>query len=174
DDTMIISTRKKADRKTLLNPKDKSQVKKVNGHELKFTNLDKIFWPDEKLTKRDLINYYYQVAPYILPYLKGRPQSMNRYPDGIEGESFYFKDVTGKAPDWAETLGYVSESDGRERRYLVGKDEATLLFMANLGCIEMNPWNSTIKKPDHPTFCIIDLDPDENTFDQVIETAQVT
>lgn len=99
---------------------------------------------------------------------------MNRFPDGIDGESFYFKDVTGKAPKWADTFKYVSETDGRARKYLVGKDEATLLFMANLGCIEMNPWNSTVEKPDNPTFCIIDLDPDKNSFDQVIETAQVT
>ncbi|MBD8017922.1 DNA ligase D [Kaistella pullorum] len=174
DAAPIIAKRGKAPRKTLLNPKEKSQVKKINGNEVKFTNLDKIFWPDEKRTKRDLINYYYQVAPYILPYLKGRPQSMNRFPDGIDGESFYFKDVTGKAPKWADTFKYVSDSDGRERKYLVGKDEATLLFMANLGCIEMNPWNSTVEKPDNPTFCIIDLDPDKNSLDQVIETAQVT
>jgi len=170
----IITKREPADRRTILNPTDKSQVKKVNGHELKFTNLDKIFWPDEKITKRDLINYYYQVAPYILPYLKGRPQSMNRFPDGIHGDSFYFKDVTGKAPDWTDTYLYKSDSDERNRKYLIGKDEATLLYMANLGCIEMNPWNSTVKKPDHPTFCVIDLDPDKNSFDQVVETALVT
>ena len=170
----IISKRESADRRTILNPTDKSQVKKVNGHELKFTNLDKIFWPDEKITKRDLINYYYQIAPYILPYLKGRPQSMNRFPDGINGDSFYFKDVTGKAPDWMDTYLYKSDSDERDRKYLIGKDEATLLYMANLGCIEMNPWSSTVKKPDHPTFCIIDLDPDKNSFEQVVETALVT
>ncbi|WP_333862099.1 DNA ligase D [Sphingobacterium sp.] len=160
--------------KTMLNPKDKTQVRKVNGHELKFTNLDKIFWPEEKITKRDLINYYDQAAPFILPYLKGRPQSMNRYPNGIVGEGFYFKDVTDTAPEWAETYLYQSEADNRDRHYLVGKDEATLLYMANLGCIEMNPWSSTVKVPDNPTFCIIDLDPDKNTFDQVIETAQLT
>ncbi|WP_082632560.1 DNA ligase D [Chryseobacterium sp. IHB B 17019] len=160
--------------KTLLNPTEKTQVKKVKGHELKFTNLDKIFWPDEKLRKRDLINYYFQVAPYILPYLKDRPQSMNRFPNGINGKSFYFKDVTGKAPDWVKTFLYHSETDDRDRHYLVGDDEATLLYMANLGCIEMNPWSSTIQKPDHPSFCIIDLDPDKNSFDQVIEAAQVT
>ncbi|WP_370896460.1 DNA ligase D [Chryseobacterium gossypii] len=160
--------------KTLLNPTEKTQVKKINGHELKFTNLTKIFWPDEKITKRDLINYYYQVAPYILPYLKDRPQSMNRFPNGIKGKSFYFKDVTGKAPDWVHTCLYHSDTDDRDRNYLVGYDEATLLYMANLGCIEMNPWNSTIKKPDHPTFCIIDLDPDKNSFDQVITAAQIT
>jgi bifunctional non-homologous end joining protein LigD len=170
----IISPRGKAGRKTLLNPTEKTQVKKINKHELKFSNLDKIFWPQEKITKRDLINYYYQVAPFILPYLKGRPQSMNRFPDGINGEGFYFKDITGKAPDWIERYGYTSDSDHRERQYLVGSDEATLLYMANLACIEMNPWNSTVKKPDHPTYCIIDLDPDKNSFDQVIETALVT
>lgn len=160
--------------KTMLNPKDKTQIRKVNGHELKFTNLDKIFWPEEKITKRDLINYYEQAAAFILPYLKDRPQSMNRYPNGIKEEGFYFKDVTDTAPEWADTYLYQSEADNRDRHYLVGKDEATLLYMVNLGCIEMNPWSSTIKKPDNPTFCIIDLDPDKNTFDQVIETAQLT
>lgn len=174
DDKPIVKSRSEAGRKTLLNPKDKTQVRKVTKHELKFTNLNKIFWPAEQLTKRDLINYYYQVAPYILPYLKDRPQSMNRFPDGIEGEGFYYKDVTGKAPDWVKTYLYKSDSDKRDRKYLVGKDEATLLYMANLGCIEMNPWSSTVKKPDHPTFCIIDLDPDQNPFDEVIEAALVT
>lgn len=174
DDIAIISNRGLSERKTILNPTDKVQVKKVKGKELRFTNLNKIYWPEEKITKRDLINYYYQVAPYILPYLKDRPQSMNRFPDGINGEGFYFKDITGKAPDWANTYLYTSDSDNRERQYLVGKDEETLLFMANLGCIEMNPWSSTVKKPDNPTFCIIDLDPDKNAFDQVIETALVT
>lgn len=170
----LVTARKDPGRKTLLNPTEKSQVKKVNGHELKFTNLDKIFWPDEKLEKRDLINYYYRAAPFILPYLKDRPQSMNRYPDGIEGEGFYYKDVSGSAPSWVKTFDYTSDSDKRARKYLVGTDEAALLYMANLGCIEMNPWNSTVKKPDNPTFCILDLDPDKNSFNDVIETARVT
>ncbi|MGF7028976.1 DNA ligase D [Sphingobacterium siyangense] len=170
----IVPSRSDNGRKTLLNPNDKTQVRKINKHELKFTNLDKIFWPKEKITKRDLINYYYQAAPFILPYLKGRPQSMNRFPNGIEDEGFYFKNVTDTAPEWADTYLYHSDSDDKVRHYLVGKDEATLLYMANLGCIEMNPWNSTVKKPEHPTYCIIDLDPDKNSFDQVIEAAQVT
>lgn len=170
----MIKARTGISRKTLLNPKDKSQVRKINRHELKFTNLDKLFWPKEGITKRDLINYYYQAAPFILPYLKDRPQSMNRFPNGIEDEGFYFKDVTKTAPDWAKTYLYHSDTDHKDRHYLVGKDEATLLYMANLGCIEMNPWNSTFKKPEHPTFCIIDLDPDKNSFEQVIEAAQVT
>jgi len=162
------------DRKTFLNPTDKTQVREINGHEIKFNNLDKIYWPEEKITKRDMVNYYYQVASYILPYLKDRPQSMNRHPNGITGESFYFKDVTDSAPDWIETFDYKSDADSRVRKYLVAKDEASLLYMATLGCIEMNPWHSTVEKEDYPDWCIIDLDPAENTFNQVIEAANVT
>ncbi len=161
-------------RKTLLNPHDETQVRKINDHDLKFSNLSKLYWPDEKISKRDMINYYYQVAPFILPYLKGRPQSMNRHPDGIKGESFYFKDVTGKAPDWIETYQYKSDADNRVRNYLVAKDDASLLYMASLGCIEMNPWHSKVTKEDYPDWCIIDLDPAKNTFEQVIEAARIT
>lgn len=171
----IVNPVEKSDRKTLLNPKDETQVKKIKGHELKFTNLSKIYWPAEKITKRDMLNYYYQVAPYIMPYLKGRPQSMNRHPDGINGKNFFFKNVLGKAPDWLETYKYDSDADDKDREYLVATDEASLLYMASLGCIEMNPWSSTVKKEDYPTWCIIDLDPSaKNTFDQVIEAALVT
>lgn len=162
------------DRKTLLNPTEASQVKKVNGHQLKFNNLNKIYWPVEKITKRELINYYYQIAPYILPYLKNRPQSLNRHPGGINGPSFYQKDVTGKVPDWMDTYLYHTEDSNEDKHFLLGNNEATLLYMANLGCIEMNPWSSTIKKPDHPTWCVIDLDPDQHSFDKVVEAAQVT
>ncbi len=170
----IVAPAEKSGRKTLLNPTEETQVKKINGHDLKFTNLSKLYWPKEKITKRDMLNYYYQVAPYILPYLKDRPQSMNRHPDGINGESFYFKDVTGKAPDWAELYLYRSEADNRDRHYLVAKDEASLLYMASLGCIEMNPWHSKVQTEDYPDWCIIDLDPAKNTFDQVVEAAIVT
>lgn len=162
------------ERRTFLNPADETQVRKINGHEIKFTNLSKIYWPKEKITKRDMLNYYYQVAPYILPYLKNRPQSMNRHPNGIDGESFYFKDVTKTAPAWIETFKYKSDADNRVRNYLVAKDEASLLYMATLGCIEMNPWHSKVNKEDYPDWCIIDLDPAENTFNQVIEAANVT
>jgi bifunctional non-homologous end joining protein LigD len=164
----------KKDRKTFLNPTDVTQVREINGHEIKFNNLNKIYWPKEKITKRDMLNYYYQVAPFILPYLKDRPQSMNRHPNGITGESFYFKDVTGTAPEWLETFKYKGPSDNRVRKYLVAKDEASLLYMATLGCIEMNPWHSKVETEDFPDWCIIDLDPAENTFNQVIEAAKVT
>src|SRR5450432_4039168 len=170
----IVMAPKESKLKTLLNPSEETQVKKINGHEIKFTHLSKVYWPKEKITKRDMLNYYYQVAPYILPYLKGRPQSLNRFPNGINGVSFYQKDVKGKAPVWLETFAYHSEADQREKEFLVATDEASLLYMASLGCIEMNPWSSTTKKPDHPDWCIIDLDPDKNPFNQVIEAAAVT
>ncbi|PWS28726.1 DNA ligase D [Pedobacter yonginense] len=156
--------------KTLLNPKDETQVRKIKGHDLKFTHLSKIYWPEDQVSKRDMFNYYYQVAEYILPYLKDRPQSLNRFPNGIHGPSFYQKDVKGKAPDWVKTFPYET-SDGEKKEYLVGTDEATLMWMASLGCIEINPWFSRIQNPDNPDYCVIDLDPDKNTFDQVVEAA---
>ncbi len=169
----IIKPVKAGSRKSLLNPSEETQVKIVNGHELKFTNLSKIYWPKEKYTKRDMLNYYYQVAPYILPYLKDRPQSLNRFPNGINGESFYHKDITDSAPDWIKKSPY--RTNGEDKNFLVPEDDASILYMANLGTIEMNPWNSTIHTPDHPDWCLIDLDPSEkNTFDTVIKTAQVT
>ena len=170
---MSMSRDKKV-RKSLLNPTDETQVKKINGHDIKFTNLSKVYWPKEKITKRDLLNYYYQAAPFILPYLKDRPQSMLRHPDGIAGKSFFYKDITGKSPNWLETFVYHSDADDRDRNYLVAKDDASLLYMAQLGAIEMNPWHSRVQKEDFPDWCIMDLDPAKNTFDQVIEAAQVT
>ena len=156
--------------KTLLNPNDETQVRQVKGHELKFTHLSKLYWPEDQVSKRDMFNYYYQVAPYILPYLKDRPMSLNRFPGGIHSKGFYQKDVTGKAPEWAKTFAHETD-EGKHNNYLVGDDVATLLWMASLGCIEMNPWFSRVESPDYPDYCVIDLDPDKNTFDQVVEAA---
>ncbi|MFL5741192.1 MAG: DNA ligase D [Flavisolibacter sp.] len=180
----LLAAPPKKERKTLLNPKEETQTRPINGHELRFTNLSKVFWPSIKnklgaqgppaLTKRDMINYYYQVAPYMLPYMKDRPQTLNRHPHGITGESFYQKDVKGKAPEWIETHPYYSYADQRDKEFLICKDEASLLYIASLGCIEMNPWSSRTQSPDHPDWCIIDLDPDTNSFEQVIQAARVT
>ncbi len=99
-----------------------------------------------------------------MPYLRNRPQSLNRYPNGITGKSFYQKDVTDTAPEWVKQFPYHT-SKGEDKNFLVVEDEASLLWMANLGAIEMNPWNSTITNPDNPDWCIIDLDPTEkNSF----------
>jgi bifunctional non-homologous end joining protein LigD len=169
----IVSVTNSA-RKTLLSATEETQVKEVSGHSLKFTNLSKMYWPEDKITKRDMLNYYYQVAPYILPYLKDRPQSLNRFPNGIHGKSFYQKDVTGKVPDWIETYRYRSKDEDVDKHFMLGSDEASVLYMASLGAIELNPWSSRIQKPDHPDWCIIDLDPSTNSFEQVIEAALMT
>ncbi|HEX6333259.1 MAG TPA: DNA ligase D [Flavisolibacter sp.] len=162
------------ERKSLLNPKEETQTRVIGGHELRFTNLSKVYWPKERYTKRDMINYYYQVAPYMLPYMKDRPQTLNRHPHGIAGESFYQKDVKGKAPGWIETFPYFSHREQKEKEFLLCTTEASLLYIASLGCIEMNPWHSRARAPDNPDWCIIDLDPDQNSFNQVIVAAQIT
>ncbi|HVY73481.1 MAG TPA: DNA ligase D [Puia sp.] len=156
----------------LVDPSEKNMTITVQRRELTVTNLSKIYWPEEKIRKGDLINYYHRMAEYILPFLKDRPQSLNRYPDGIKGEAFYQKNIGDKHPGWIETYRYRSESDGQIKYFLVARDEASLIYMANLGCIEMHPWNSRVRKPDNPDWCVIDLDPGKtNTFNQVIDVA---
>ncbi len=143
----------------------------IDDRVLKLTHLDKIFWPDERITKRDLLNYYYQITPYMLPYMKDRPQSLNRFPDGINGKNFFQKDVADKVVDWITTYHYISESDGEEKDFFVCTDEASLFYLAMLGCIEMNPWHSRVQSPENPDWCVIDLDPDNNSLDEVIEVS---
>ena len=164
---------KNSGRKTLLNPTEDTQTKKVCGHELKFNHVTKLYWPEDKVTKGDMLNYYYKVGELMMPYLKDRPMSLNRFPGGIHGQSFYQKNVTDKAPDWARTFDHVTD-EGKVTKYLVGTDEASLLWMNSLGCIEINPWFSRAQTPDNPDYCVIDLDPDKNTYDQVVEAARIT
>ena len=145
----------------------------IDNHKLKLTNLDKIYWPEEKYTKGDLINYYNKIAGYILPYLMDRPESLNRHPNGIYEKSFFQKDITQKPPDWIKTKRIYSESNDKEINYMICNDNATLIYMANLGCIEINPWFSRISKLDFPDYFVIDLDPEDISFEKVIETALV-
>lgn len=149
-----------------------SQNLKVDGIAVPMSNLDKIYWPDSGGTKYDLIDYYLHIAETILPYLRDRPQSLHRHPDGINRPGFFQKDHE-KLPDWVQTVAIYSESSNREINYLLCQNQATLLYMANLGCIELNSWNSRTKSLDAPDYTVIDLDPSEgNSFDQVIEVAQ--
>ncbi len=131
--------------------------------QLKLTHLDKVFWPQEGYTKGDVVNYYRQITPYILPYLKNRPEALNRHPHGIAKKNFFQKNVKGLVPRWIKTY----------KNYLVCENQNTLLYVVNLGCMEINPWNSTTKHPTKPDFLIIDLDPEGVPFSAVIETAQV-
>jgi bifunctional non-homologous end joining protein LigD len=143
-----------------------------NKKEVKLTNPGKLYWPVEKITKGDLVSYYEAIAPFILPYLKNRPLSLKRNPNGILGQGFYHKDAGDIAPAWMKTADIPSESANKIIHYLVCNDVPSLLFIANLGCIEMNPWNSTVKALDKPDYFVMDIDPsDKNSFDDVIEVA---
>jgi bifunctional non-homologous end joining protein LigD len=169
----VTGVKHKMPSKPLLDGKSEIQEKKIDGHVIKFTNLNKLYWPEDGISKRDMFNYYDKVAPYMVPYLLDRPMSLNRFPGGIHGQSFYQKNVAETAPSWAHTMPHTNEK-GEGKEYLLGHDRATLLWMATLGCIEMNPWFSRVQSPDNPDYCVIDLDPDKNTFEQVIEAAQMT
>ena len=139
---------------------------------LEFTNTEKIFWPDEGYTKGDLLDYYRAVGPWILPYLQERPLVWTRYPDGINGKSFFQKDAPGYVPDWIRTVRMWSEQAEREIDYFICNDEAALLYLVNLGTIPLHVWGSRISKIDRPDWCILDLDPKDAPFSHVIEVAQ--
>ena len=121
---------------------------------LKLSNLDKPFWPEEGITKGDLIAYYRDVAPALVPHLRDRPFTMKRYPDGWQGKHFFQKDAPSHMPDWIPTFAYRSTSratrEKRTLRYPLVNDELALLWMANMGCIDMNTWYSRVDKPEPP------------------------
>jgi len=139
---------------------------------LKTSHLNKVFFPDDGITKGDVIDYYISMSDYILPYLKGRPESLLRNPNGINQKGFFQKDAAGNVPSFVKSKKIFSESNQKEIDYIVCDNQATLTYLNNLGCIEINPWHSTINKLDKPDYLIIDIDPsDENNFEQVIEAA---
>ena len=139
--------------------------------DLKLTNTGKIFWPVERYTKGDVINYYQKVSDTILPHLKDRPQSLYRQPNGIKG-GFFQKNIKSNIPSFVKTVLIPSSHLGKEINFMLCQNLKTLLYMANLGCIELNPWMSRIKKLEFPDFFVIDLDPGENiSFECVVEAA---
>jgi bifunctional non-homologous end joining protein LigD len=137
-----------------------------------FSNLSKVFWPDEGFTKGDLIEYYRAIAPWLLPYMKDRPVVMTRYPDGIAGKSFFQKDAPHFAPDWVRLERIWSEHAEREIDYFVCDDLETLLYVANLGSIPLHVWASRVAAPERPDWCILDLDPKGAPFSHVVEIAK--
>lgn len=133
---------------------------------------DKIYFPKDNITKKMVAEYYQEIAEFILPFLKDRPQSLKRNPGGINAPFFYHKDAGENAPKFIKSFPVYSESSDKEIDYIICNDKATLAYLNSLGCIELNPWHSIIKKPDNPDYMIIDLDPsDRNNFDQVIDAA---
>jgi len=137
----------------------------VDGRRLKFTNLNKVLFPKDGYTKRDLIAYYDSVAPFLLPHLKDRPLSLKRYPNGIHEQYFFQKDSPASFPDWLrfETI--------EDTRFVLADDRAALLYLANLGCIDQNPFMSRVGTLENPDWILIDLDPQECHFDRIVEAA---
>jgi len=142
----------------------------VDGHPVKFTNLAKVYYPDDAITKREFINYYAAVADLLLPHLADRPLSLRRYPDGIAQPGFFQKNAAEGFPDWMRTATIVAEHH-EERQQIIGGGRADLLYLSNLGCIDQNPWMSRLATLDHPDFILIDLDPYECPYAKIVEAA---
>lgn len=150
-----------------------------NDRELKFgrktlqlTNQKKVYWPQDQLTKGDLLNYYEHVVDFILPFLKDKPISLNRFPNGIDKAGFFQKDIVeGSGPSWLKTVKLTSEASGDTVNYLLCNDLPTLLWIANMGSIEINPWLASYKTKNKPVFAVLDIDPNGVDFKEVVAVA---
>ncbi|PYS53125.1 MAG: DNA ligase D [Acidobacteria bacterium] len=140
---------------------------------IEFTNLDKIFWPEDGYTKGDLIEYYDKISPVLVPHLLDRPLVFERFPDGIYGQSFYQKDAPDYTPDWIRTEEIWSADVQRSIRYFIGADREQLSYVANMGNIQQNPWMSRLQHLDYPDYLVFDLDPVEAPFSTVQAVAIV-
>lgn len=150
-----------------------SAVLDVAGREVRLTNLGKVFWPELGLTKRDLLQYYADVAPLVLPHVRDRAMVMKRYPNGIHGEFFFMKRAPAPRPAWIETCA-IEHSSGNVIDFPMVQDVAALLWVVNLGCIDLNQWYARCDDVDRPDYLHVDLDPGEGaTFEQVREAAFV-
>jgi bifunctional non-homologous end joining protein LigD len=152
----------------LLAPEANEATLTVNDHYLKITNLKKVFYPAEGYTKRDVINFYAAVADLLVPHLQGRPLSLKRYPNGIDQDFFFQKDASG-FPDWLHREEIAADEDSKTR--VIVDDKASLLYLANLGCIDQNPYMSRLGSLDNPDFILIDLDPYHCGYDRIVEAA---
>ena len=147
------------------------------GRVLRLSNTDKPFWPEEGITKGDLLAYYRDIAPVLVPHLRNRPFTMKRYPDGWQGKHFFQKDAPSHMPEWIPRAPFPASTRDGERRtidYALVNDELALLWMVNMGCIDLNAWMSRLDRPDRPDWVIFDLDPSEDVgFPEVIEVARL-
>jgi bifunctional non-homologous end joining protein LigD len=143
----------------------------IDSRTIKFSNLKKVFYPDEGYTKGDVLNYYAAIADLILPHLEDRPLSLKRYPNGIKEDFFFQKNTPETFPPWLRTSLIDSEHNQKPIRYVFAEDHASLLYLVNLGCIDHNPWMSRIPHLDNPDFILIDLDPQECPFDLIVDAA---
>ncbi len=143
----------------------------IDGHHLKFTNLDKVYYPKDGWKKRDLLAFYDAVSEWLLPHLKDRPLSLKRYPNGIADEFFFQKNASNHFPDWMRCEPISEHGGTKLNHYPLANNRASLLYLVNLGCIDQNPWMSRVGSLDRPDWMLLDLDPVETSFDQIVEAA---
>ncbi len=168
----VISARTEIENE-LFRGKSETVTIELDGKRLRFSNLNKIYFPESGYTKRDLIAYYYRMADILLPFLRERPLVLRRYPDGIKGQAFFQKDLREGLPEWFKTVALDSEKRGEEIHYATANDRASLLFLSGLGCIDHNPWSSRIADLEHPDYFFFDLDPSDGTeFSLVVTIAR--
>lgn len=154
-------------------PETENAALRIGGHEVQLTNLDKVFWPELGYTKRDLLQYYADVSSALLPHLKDRAMVMKRYPNGIHGKWFFMKRTPSPRPEWLETCEIMHKS-GNLIAFPMVQDLASLLWVVNLGCIDLNQWYARCDDVDRPDYVHFDLDPVEGAeFDGVRKTALV-
>jgi bifunctional non-homologous end joining protein LigD len=158
-------------REPLLAPNAKEVTLDIDGRQVKFTHPSKVYYPDDGVTKRDVLNYYDAVAELILPHLKDRPLSLKRYPNGIQQDYFFQKNVREALAPWLRTELIDSEHNHAPIKYCFADDRASLLYLVNLGCIDHNPWMSRSQSLENPDFVLIDLDPQECPFDMIVDAA---
>ena len=140
--------------------------------EVVVTNPDKVFFPEKGLTKNDLVCYYERVAEWMLPYLRNRPLVLTRFPDGIHGKSFYQRDAPDFVPEWVKRTSLWTQSEDRDINYFMVDDTAALKYLANMGAIPVHVWHSRIDSLERPDWCVLDLDPKEAPFSDVIQVAR--
>jgi bifunctional non-homologous end joining protein LigD len=140
----------------------------IAGNEVHLTHLNKVYFPEDGYTKRNLLHHYLKMAPLILPFLKDRPLVLRRYPNGIHEEPFFQKDAGKGIPEWIQTAAVQSETRGRTIGYFLANDLSSLLYMTNLGCIDHNPWSSRYQTEDYPDYIFFDLDPGPNVGFQAV------
>jgi bifunctional non-homologous end joining protein LigD len=142
----------------------------LDGNTVKLTNLNKLFWPEEGITKGDLLRYYAAVSPFLLPHVEHRAMVLKRYPNGAAGDFFFQKHAPESRPDWIE-LCSIEHSSGSVIDFPIVRDLASLLWAVNLGCIDLNPWYARCDDTDRPDYLHFDLDPISADFERVCETA---
>lgn len=149
-----------------------SNAQKVGDHTVELSSLEKVLFPDDGITKGDLIDYYRRIAETMLPYLEERPLSMERFPDGLDGSSFYQKEIPDYFPDWIDRTAIDVKGEKTTQQQVVCNNGATLVYLANQACLTPHVWLSQVDRLDHPDRLIFDLDPPGADFEPVRRAAQ--